>query len=73
MAAAYIWVSRIFSICGEMVLPGILGYWLDQYWGTKFIAILGFMLGLTLGMVHLIQIANKSNKKPSQRDSTDNQ
>ncbi len=29
-AIAYHWASRVISICMEMVLPGLAGYWLDQ-------------------------------------------
>ncbi|MEW4454215.1 AtpZ/AtpI family protein [Bremerella sp. JC817] len=59
IARAYLWVSRIFTICGEMILPGVLGYWLDQYLGFQFslFALLGFLFGLVFGMTHLVLMA----------------
>jgi hypothetical protein len=47
------------TISLEMVVPGLVGYWLDQRLGTKAIlTVVGFALGTTLGMWHLIRIAN---------------
>jgi hypothetical protein len=41
-----------------MVLPGVLGVWLDRKLGTWVVfTIAGFGLGLILGMMHLLQIA----------------
>ena len=58
-AKAYHWATRIMTISLEMVVPGLVGYWLDQKFGTKaLLTIIGFVLGMTLGMWHLIQIAN---------------
>jgi F0F1-type ATP synthase assembly protein I len=58
-AKAYQWASRIMTISLEMVVPGLVGYWLDQKLGTKAVlTILGFGLGTTLGIWHLIQIGN---------------
>ena len=67
IAIAYQWVGRIFTICVEMILPGIVGYWLDQYFGFEFsfLALIGFLLGLVFGMTHLVLMANAlSSGKP---------
>lgn len=67
IAIAYQWVGRIFTICVEMILPGIAGYWLDQYFGFEFsfLALVGFLLGLVFGMTHLVLMANAlSSGKP---------
>ena len=57
-AIAYSWASRVISISLEMVLPGLLGVWLDRKLGTRvLLTVLGFGLGLTLGMMHLLRIA----------------
>jgi hypothetical protein len=37
-----------------MVLPGLGGLWLDRQYGTKFLALLGFALGVTLGIWTLL-------------------
>ena len=54
MAQAAEWVSRITTVALEMVLPGILGSWLDKRWDTGFLGLVGFALGVTLGTWHLI-------------------
>ena len=63
MALAMEWVSRITTISLEMVLPGIAGQWLDQKWGTSFLALAGFALGLTIGIWHLLAISKESQRK----------
>ena len=63
MAVAMEWVSRITTISLEMVLPGIAGQWLDQKWGTSFLALAGFALGLTTGIWHLLAISKESQRK----------
>ncbi|MHB1033686.1 MAG: AtpZ/AtpI family protein [Pirellulales bacterium] len=54
MAVAMEWVSRITAVALEMVLPGLAGHWLDQRWGTRFLALTGFALGVTAGIWHLL-------------------
>lgn len=67
IARAYLWVGRIFSICGEMVVPGLLGYWLDQILGFQFsiFALIGFFVGLVFGMTHLVIMATTEQKRGS--------
>ena len=54
MAEAMNWVSKITTVALEMVLPGLAGSWLDNQLETRFLALLGFVLGISLGMWHLI-------------------
>jgi F0F1-type ATP synthase assembly protein I len=56
-AEGYLWVSRVFTVVLEMVLPGLLGGWLDGRFGTSFLAIIGFVLGFAVGLTHLVQMA----------------
>jgi len=65
MAQAYLWVSRIFSICGTMVLPGLLGYWIDRQLEIQVFSIAGFLLGLLLGMIQLVMLAKIPVKNPT--------
>jgi hypothetical protein len=60
MSEAFNWVGRVVAVAVEMVLPGVAGSWLDGVWGTAFLAPLGFVLGLVLGMTHLIVMAQAS-------------
>ena len=54
MAVALGWVSRITTVALEMVLPGVLGFWLDRQFGLAFLGLVGFALGFVLGMWHLL-------------------
>ena len=56
MAIAMEWVSRIFTVALEMILPGLGGQWLDRKLGTGFLVLVGFVLGLTLGITHLLMM-----------------
>ncbi|QDU74534.1 Putative F0F1-ATPase subunit (ATPase_gene1) [Bremerella volcania] len=71
IARAYLWVGRIFSICGEMLVPGLLGYWLDQTLGFEFsiFALIGFFVGLVFGMTHLVLMATTEQKSGSEKDA----
>jgi hypothetical protein len=57
------WVSRILAVVAEMVLPGLAGHWLDTRWGTNFLALVGFALGATLGVWHLLVISKAQNAR----------
>lgn len=54
MVVAFEWVARITTVALEMVLPGLAGSWLDGKFGTGFIALVGFALGITVGIWHLL-------------------
>ena len=46
------------SVACGMVVPGLLGYWLDTKMGTRALfTILGFGLGMTLGIMQLVRLA----------------
>jgi len=68
------WVSRITTVALMMVLPGLAGTWLDKRWGTGFIGLLGFALGVPAGIWYLLQMTRAKNgkggrKKPPSKDS----
>lgn len=56
LALMYGWVARMATIVLEMVLPGLGGQWLDSRWGTNYWAVVGFGLGFTVGLLHLLQM-----------------
>jgi F0F1-type ATP synthase assembly protein I len=64
MAIAFEWSATIMTISAEMVVPGLLGYWLDQKLGTRVVFLLiGFALGGTMAALHLASVANKRTGK----------
>ncbi len=72
MAQAIAWSSRITTICLEMVIPAVIGCWLDQRLGTGMVfVVLGAAAGMTAGMVHLVRIANAEGKTSSDGKSSD--
>lgn len=56
LAAAMVWVNRIISICLEMVLPAVGGYYLDQYFGTRYLVVVGVLFGAVLGFWQLMML-----------------
>jgi F0F1-type ATP synthase assembly protein I len=60
MAIAFEWSATVMTISAEMVVPGLMGYWLDQQLGTRALFLLvGFALGGTLAGMQLMRIAKK--------------
>ena len=65
MAIALGWSALIMTISAEMVVPGLIGYWVDQWLGTRVVfLLLGFAAGGTLATLALVKIA-KTRSKPS--------
>jgi hypothetical protein len=55
---------RIIGISLQMVLPGVLGLWVDRWLGTRFVfTLLGFGLGLYVGIRQLVAVANSIGRK----------
>lgn len=73
MAEAAAWGSRVTTIALEMALPGLFGLWIDRQLGTVLVfLVLGVMLGMTVGMLHLVRMAKTLQKdEPSDRESSD--
>jgi F0F1-type ATP synthase assembly protein I len=60
MAIAFEWSATIMTISLEMVVPGLVGYWLDQKLGTRVLFLLiGFALGGAMATLALMRIAKK--------------
>ena len=54
------WVARITTVALEMVLPAMIGGWLDKSLGTSMLALVGLMIGVPLGLWHLIKMTKHS-------------
>jgi hypothetical protein len=64
MAIALEWSATIMTISAEMVVPGLVGYWVDSWLGTRVVfMLLGFAAGGTLATLALMKIA-KTRDKP---------
>lgn len=53
------WVSKITTVALEMVVPALIGMWLDQKLGTLFLGLLGIILGVPLGIWHLMKMTKR--------------
>ncbi len=61
VAIAVARASQITSICLGMVIPGVVGYWIDQRLNTKIVfTLLGAVFGLSYGIYALVRITSKS-------------
>ena len=60
---AFEWVGRILAVVIEMVVPGLLGEYLDSRLGTHFLVLVGFGGGLCLGMWHLLAMTRAKSDK----------
>ena len=61
--------SQVTSVSLEMALPAALGYWLDTRAGTApWLLIVGAVLGVTVGMWHLLQIVAQDRRADRRGD-----
>ena len=55
-------VSEILAACCCMVVPALIGYWIDQQLSTVCVfAIIGFLFGMTAGVWQLIKLVHSLN------------
>ena len=60
MVVAMWWVEQITAISLEMVLPAVLGHWLDGRFGTEpWLVVVGALLGFAAAMTHLLSMARR--------------
>lgn len=60
LAIAMEWSSTVTTISIEMVVPGLVGYWVDQRLGTApLLLVIGMALGVPLGIWQLVRITQR--------------
>jgi F0F1-type ATP synthase assembly protein I len=63
-------VSEIIAICMLMIVPGLIGYLIDQQVGSRIVfTLLGLVFGMTGAVMQLVRLVSVTNT-PSQ-DSSD--
>jgi cyanate permease len=71
MGVAIQWASIITTISLEMVIPGLIGYWLDQRCGIKALfVLLGFGGGMALALWHLLRVTKARESSSAEERST---
>lgn len=64
LSAGIAWASRITTLAIGFVIPILVGVWADSRLGTKpWLLLTGFALGLTVGMVQLLQIVRERGQR----------
>ena len=51
------------SIVGGMVIPALIGGYLDYQWGTQFCVLIGIGLGVVAGTFQLLALARRGARK----------
>jgi hypothetical protein len=73
IAIASQWVSRIVTVSLEMVVPGLLGLWVDMRLGTKgLFTLIGFIGGSVTAMWHLLRMTG-DHRNAARRVSSGNE
>lgn len=58
-STAIAWLPRTIAVLLLMLLPAVLGNWLDDLLETKFLALAGLILGMVLGTTMLLILAKR--------------
>ena len=66
VAAAMEWVAKITTVGLEMFLPAVGGGYLDRYLGTGYWAVVGLIVGVVVGFLHLLQMTRTAPPKQDQ-------
>lgn len=70
MAEAMMWVSKITTACGVMVVPGAAGMWLDGRLGTSpLFALSGLLFGMVGGLYMLVQFVQPKKESKDAKNS----
>ncbi len=55
--------SRVIAVMVLTMIPGVIGYFLDKWLGTRFLIIFGFVIGMILAVFGLIFVARQANEE----------
>ena len=68
MAEAMRWVAVITSVGLEMIIPILIGSWIDKTWSTSFAVWIGLVFGPILGFWHLMVLTGVSGSGKSKSE-----
>jgi hypothetical protein len=64
MATGIQWVAKITTVALEMVVPAVVGIWLDQKLHTHFLGLIGIGFSVPLGIWHLVRMTKRERHMP---------
>jgi F0F1-type ATP synthase assembly protein I len=70
IALAMEWVAKITTVSLEMFLPAVAGGYVDRRFGTNYWALIGVVVGMTVGLWHLLQMTKVKPKADGKRDKS---
>jgi len=72
LALAMEWASRVTAVSLEMVVPIVVGHWLDGQWTTEpVLTVVGAAFGLIAGMWHLLRMTRPPSPAGNGQDTSD--
>jgi F0F1-type ATP synthase assembly protein I len=63
-------ISRAVAVMVLMVIPGVAGHYLDRWFGTQYLVLVGFVMGICLavfGLLYVAKIADLTAKQNRER------
>ncbi len=64
LSLAWGWATRIIAVAATMVVPALLGAWIDQKLGTIAVFMLiGLAMGVTMAILQLMRIVKESQSQ----------
>jgi hypothetical protein len=71
LAIAWAWATRVMVVAAEMVVPGLVGYWIDLQVGSRVVFMLiGFAGGITLAIMHLVRMTSPAKELEKKNDQS---
>lgn len=65
-------VSEIFAICLMMIVPGLIGYWIDQKVGSRFVfTLLGLIFGMSGAVTQLVRLVSTIDESTNDTPDSD--
>ena len=68
IAEAARWVGILTTVGLEMVIPTLIGHWLDRRFGLRILTFVGLVLGFAIGLWNIVQIARQSDSQSGPRN-----
>jgi len=72
MAKSLSKASEVIAICLLMIVPGLIGYWIDQKVGSRFLfTLLGLVFGMSGAVMQLVRLVSIDDDSGEDSSPTD--